>query len=524
MKALFSPYGKFSDNHLSSGITDPFLVFYSFFIAVFFIWKFGYSFNWGEHIEHLPQIYKLQDPGLFNKDYYITGIKSTFSIRFYFVYFFYLLSFILPLPALFFFFTLLCIGATALAWSKITALYTSNSLAILIAPLLILIRFIHYTIGENYIQYNQLICSSLGKALVSMAIWQFLAKKYRISALLLGIATLFHMLAGLQVFIILFFVLVLIRNKKALIEVTIPFVVVASFILVPVALDQFRHSQVDPQLYKTVYFYLRFPHHYLISKIPLLPLKNFLLLLITGGVCFWVVPAPDKRTIAYIILVILMGMLCYWLGFEVLELSVIGKFQWMKTSIWLNAFSCIFISILAGKILVYVLDAVILYRFLLPGLVILTIAFLIDILFSRAYTQTDKYKIGYYKKSDLTLVHEWIKVNTPKDALFVVPPDDNSFSCEAQRSQVIGYKAIVHSPEFMKEWYEKMNEIYGYLPLKVESVPVTKYLKQLYHSGYNLTAYKKYGIKYRLDDMSGNSLNQGNILYHKGNYTVSEIK
>jgi hypothetical protein len=60
-----------------------------------------------------------------------------------------------------------------------------------------------------------------------------------------------------------------------------------------------------------------------------------------------------------------------------------------------------------------------------------------------------------------TQTHEWIKYNTPINALFLAPPNDYSFNCEAQRSTLANYKAIVHETNYLLSWKQSMEKYYN---------------------------------------------------------------
>ena len=58
-------------------------------------------------------------------------------------------------------------------------------------------------------------------------------------------------------------------------------------------------------------------------------------------------------------------------------------------------------------------------------------------------------------------MHEWIRNNTAVDAKFIIPPNDESFLCEAQRSALVSYKPMIHQEKYQIEWLNKMTEIHG---------------------------------------------------------------
>jgi hypothetical protein len=74
------------------------------------------------------------------------------------------------------------------------------------------------------------------------------------------------------------------------------------------------------------------------------------------------------------------------------------------------------------------------------------------------------------RKSISTETHVWIKENTPVNALFLAPPNDYSFNCEAQRSTAINYKAIVHETNYLIAWKNAMEKYYEMDFTKIEKL------------------------------------------------------
>jgi len=73
-----------------------------------------------------------------------------------------------------------------------------------------------------------------------------------------------------------------------------------------------------------------------------------------------------------------------------------------------------------------------------------------------------RYMIGIYKRSSISIIHQWISQNTPKDALFISFPSDFSFQAEAKRPLIIGYKSfIIYNSEFTINWYNNFCKTYN---------------------------------------------------------------
>ena len=56
-------------------------------------------------------------------------------------------------------------------------------------------------------------------------------------------------------------------------------------------------------------------------------------------------------------------------------------------------------------------------------------------------------------------VYSWIKMNTDKESLFLIPPNIASFRLDAERAVVVDYKAFPFNDKEIKEWISRINEV-----------------------------------------------------------------
>ncbi|MGE3825953.1 MAG: hypothetical protein AB7G44_17150, partial [Bacteroidia bacterium] len=248
------------------------LLLYSFFLALLFLFYKGYTFNSWDQAECLPQVYQLLDSSLYSTDFFMQEYHKAFTVRFYFVYFIYGLSYIFSVPSVCFALTVVSLFLSIFYFIKITQHFTDSKLAMLISPVFAFFIFFNFTVGGNQIQSNSMIPGTLSAVFAIVAIHLCLKQKYNLSFLLLGIGTLFQPLVTLQVFLILVPVMFLRIKYIGLTKIMLAVVVYLVFsapMLLPVLYRQFFiHVDYDSHLYYQVLYRFRNHLHYLPSLFP----------------------------------------------------------------------------------------------------------------------------------------------------------------------------------------------------------------------------------------------------------------
>ena len=74
------------------------------------------------------------------------------------------------------------------------------------------------------------------------------------------------------------------------------------------------------------------------------------------------------------------------------------------------------------------------------------------------YAQNEKRTIE--TQTNWKKVCQWIRQNTPSDAMFITPNDQQTFKWYAQRSEVVNWKDIPQNPEAILEWKRRIDSIY----------------------------------------------------------------
>lgn len=500
---------------------------YAFFVATAFLFRRGYQFNSGDHPEHLTQVYQQLDPELYPHDYFVNASNSVFTVRNYYEKLVRFIAETIGLEWGLFILTFCCVAMVAYAMARVAEELFADRWAVLLAPILVLLVFYGSTLGGNHIMYTSFISSTMAKGVSAIALLQFVKNKHLFSGILLGFASLFQPLVGLQLFLILGGIELLFRrNWIATLRFGTPYLAVAAFILIPIFGRQFGATlEYDKELYYDILYRFRNHLHYIPSLFPVKNYIKFFGILGLGLLSYHVVKPRDKKLYLGFVSFGLLGMLVYWLGLEHLGILQIGKAQWFKTTLWMGALSSVMLAGLLGQLLS---GFVPLFKFRTPvivGAVSLGIFGLVAMTNSKYLPASyqDKYMVGNRTHSDLEKMHSWIAENTPKDITVLVSAANSGFACQAKRSMPIHYVAIIHEPFFMLPWYEDFKTIYGVSVNNLEGINARAHAVKLYQTrNYRGNAKR---IDYRLDNLKTCQFSDqlGPILHQEGDWVLTEF-
>lgn len=492
-------------------------------LAVLFILARGYTFNTDDQAEHLPQVYQMLDPDLYPYDYFVQESNRIFTVRYYYEWLIYGGALIMPVSTWCFLLMLFFTSVMTYSIQRIyETLFASNKLSWL-APLVVLVVFNSWTVGGNGIFGNGLICSLIAKSMATFGLWRFLKEDRAGSGIALGLATLFQPLVGMQMMLIQGFALLPGLRLRAIITLGISFVVVSSPMLVPLLSRQAALSGHEPQLFWDVMYRFRNHLHYLPS---LFPATHFIKSAIMLGLAVGLLRffnSKKKSLVLWMIAGITLGLMAYTISLETLGFNGVGKTQWFKTTIWIAVFGGVCVAALVA--------AVVPEKLKFPehfnrGLTVVVIAIGLFMITNSANFPwlPKRLMVGNYVKTDQEKMHEWIEKNTPKDAVFLTPPTDYGFQCQAKRSIPIGFKAIIHEPDFMLRWYRYFERIYGVGLMDVEGRPTELVAEERYYQRpYNDVDPH---IDYRLDDRSKNRFVDllGPMVHQQGDWILTEFE
>lgn len=501
---------------------------YALAVACIFLFAKGYAFNTADQAEHLPQVYQTLDPELYPGDYFVPQAQAQFTVRYYYELLALILARTIGLEWGAFLLTLLCIAVMAWAFQQMAWDIFGNRWAALLAPALVLLVFYNFTVGGNQVVYATLISSTLAKALASVALLQFLRRNHGTAGLLLGIASLFQVLVGLQLMLILSLVLLFMLRDckmKSMGLFWVAYLICALFILTPIFQQQFAaQGEFNQSLYYEVLYRFRNYHHYLPSLFPITHYFKFFGLLGLGVLSYHFTRPNDRGMYLVFAAAVLFGMVVYTAGLEIFDLQFLGKLQWFKTSIWLAAFSAMMVAGALGMMLQAIFPAEDISSKklgVLSGMVATVLLVLMTNSTWLPESISDRYMVGNRPISDLEKMHLWIAENIPKDAMILVSPSNTSFSCQAKRPMPVHFHAIIHTPKFMLPWYEDIEHVYG-VCLDDIGIENARQLATQRYTQRNYTG-NRHPIQFRLDNAETCAFlyDLGPIAHREGQWILS---
>lgn len=490
--------------------------------AVGFIFLKGYTFGISDQAEHLPQVLRLFDPSLYPNDPFVDAAMANFTVRQYYVWFMFGIGHIMPLPWAAFILTVASIALLAYSVLRIAEHQNTDRISPLLAPVLLLTMLYDCTVGLNHITYASFISSTPAKALGAFGLLCFIERKQVTAAIMCGLAALFQVLVGLQLAGILLLMLLMDRRWADAAKTALSFILCSAPMLVPVLVRQFGASglPVDKAAYYQILFDFRNPHHYLPWHFPWQHYAVF------GVLIFAILLAQKAKgkndhIIFNFTIIVVIGLLIYSALVGMDHFRGLARLQWFKTTVWITLLGSVALGGLWAPLFQKWAPLTRYARWSamaisLLGLLAITNSALIPI-----EKLQGRYMVGNYRPTDLEKLHLWVKDNTPKEAMFLIPPDNSSFAVQAQRSAYVSWQAIIHEPFFMMPWHERFKTAYG---VSVSDLGKGDPL-QLAKENYALrpSQGERLPVQYRIDDLSACRFTDslGPILHREGNWAVT---
>ncbi len=304
------------------------------------------------------------------------------------------------------------------------------------------------SVGNNEIYYNMPVSSLFAKTIGVWAIYFILTNQLYWFAICLIASCYFQPIVGLQLSILWFgsklingimtksTTNILFKSSLLFVIVTIPYYL---FLLYN---TQAPHAH-DHFLFDILEF--RIGHHFLIEYSGIFNILIYMFLF-AFGMWHW---KSNHKIIFYVYVLQGIILIIYCLATSVCHSELILKFQWLKSTIWIEWLSLISIGIWIEN-----QYSVKHYFKLLPRITIGIYCVIIIIAFFK-WSHKDA------RIEEERVLGLWAKEHTSLDALFVVPADFTYFKINSERSSWVDFKAIAHHPQYLFPWYDRIHRIYN---------------------------------------------------------------
>lgn len=469
-----------------------FVVAVALFTAALFYLRFGYEVGISDQDEFVPLIMSWMDPDLLGTDWFVQLQHESFSIRHFFAGIIAALHFVMPLN-----YSLLLVHIVTffvLVYSLVSISYSlyRNELASLAFVILSVVVTSRMNPGGNDIVHALLVPSSVSWALGLCSFAFVLQNKNGTAGWLLAAATLVHPLVGLQIGSIVVVAHVAAQRPK-LARLVIPFML-AGISMVVLFLGLGSSSAMQ----QNILTHIRAPHHYLIGytspKIWVVWISMTLIGALFGfkygniSLRGFFTFRSNSATTNVLDNHVLTG---YFFGISVAIVvlssvliglfpgSLVTKLQPLNVSVLVRVTSLLLISggVLrlfaqlshtswwndwiakwtgAGRNQKNPLGRI--SRFMTSGFLTFSVIFFwITVVWFHPFLKGTS-NSAFSDRID-SAVAQWIELETPPEALFVIPPMVTGFQYHTKRSQFVNFKAFPFSEELSKEWLRRLQLI-----------------------------------------------------------------
>ncbi|NNF02753.1 MAG: hypothetical protein HKN22_08710 [Bacteroidia bacterium] len=415
---------------------------------------FGYQFGDNDHIELLPYILKLQDPTLYQNDFFLDSMFAMIpNERHIFASVFSLFP-ASSLEWVFFIFHVFSSLILIFGLYRIAERFVSRPYLIWSAIILNLLFFHEWNFGKVEMYYSAFQASNLAKAIAVWSIFYFIDGHKWAAFILLIAVTYIQVVVGLNLAIVFTSIVVLGFRRQAFFSDLKPVIAYTVLTLPFLLLLLMNRSAASDKHYFEIMFNFRHQHHFFIYSSDKIILMLSLIML---SLVFYF---NRSKELFLFTMIITIGTCIYVLNMQFLKIEFIANFNWLKNTIWLKYLGFVgFVGLLEKYLPKFTFKPALLTLFL--GLAILTTGHLL--LNQRDKTNyTAPLEFPTRERSDSSLdICEQIINRTNNNALFIQPFNFTALKYHSQRASYVDFKAIPRSPKFAQTWYKRINEVYG---------------------------------------------------------------
>lgn len=445
-------------------------------IALAHFWRWGYAYGSGDHDEILPQALHVLDGDLFTRDWFVQSQAEGVTVRTAFVWVLRVLCLVLPLPVAVAVAHVVVLLATIDGAYRLGLTLVPDQVGAALGTFAALVLVPHWTLGHNAITYNTMVPEALGWALALPAIRLFVKGRRLRAAGLLGLAGWFQPLVGVQTAAVLGLVALweaVVGRSPRRVGQAVAFGAVFAFVAAPVFVPVLL-TPPDPAAgavarYSTfrVLAETRVPHHYLFFSFGWGSYVRFGLVAAAGLAALVALRRrgllrPARFVLRF--LIVIAGVCAFALVLtEGVPVLFVAKLQLFKLTVLATTVLALLAAAwvattLPERVRTLATRGLAMRRW---GWAAVAAGGLLTAALAAGGVGRPAAKLFplTYARSDLAEVERWVRANTPKDALFLIPPSNTTFRIHARRSVAVNFKPTPYQEGAIHVWLDRLSAV-----------------------------------------------------------------
>lgn len=490
----------------------------------------GYQLGRSNHAVYLLEPLRQADPTLLRNDWWCS---STLQYHGVFGRFSAWLMRLGALPAAFFVIYLTLVALFHLAWWRITTLLGGGRGAYLASIAAFYLSAAGFGLGMYHVfQDSALLPSNLANVAVFWALAAWIGGRAMLGGSCLGIAGALHLNYAIAA-LILWPVLigwVILGEKPRWRDLLIGSITLGALCLMSIVpalrIVLERRGALPLSEFIDLYVRIRHPHHYDPSSWHPLLWVSFLwpFPLVAWQWRGWHDHPPTRRALQLIVLLLctqavaLIGAGIWYVSETLVQMSL-----W-RLSIFPKLLACTMVGIMLVRMQALQRP---LQRRPLPGAALLALAGVLLGLFAIRGGEGVLTRFLLDDDGDYIALTHWVRDNTPRDAIFLVPPQEQSMRLHGRRAIVINYKGVPQLSAELPEWRTRLENL---LQMDLRTLPgrmdhALSALAERYRKldvAHLAAIADRYGARYAV--IEGQAANpRWHLVHARGTYRVYEI-
>lgn len=443
----------------------------SSFVFAVLVWslllvRFGYRFGTGDHVEYLPYVLYLQDHSLYANDFFVQSLSAKVPNERSIVCEF-LSLFGNHLEGICFLLQFISTVFLIIGLQKLGEVIIGN---ISVARIAILVNFFllfDRGLGNVELYSDAVQASSMSVAIIAFALYYFFKNRFIVSAVLISIASILHPVEGLTVYMVLWATLFTIiffsksENRITLTKFTGIYFLSAGIFIAILLREKLDGTSLPSETFFRIYHEFRHAHHYVFSYMPMLEkvlFVFFIAVLLYFG-------STGNRKILWFGIFSAVGTLVYIICSDTLHIPQITNLQFYKVSQW--------VKFMAVLVLVKVICNFLTKKnaftwkasFNLFLASVVAVSALLMIVFKPSFTERagifHQYGNDWKRKEDIVEISLQIDKHIRKESVFIQPFKCTELKYFGRVSSWVDWKAFVKDESKIKEWYNRVQMVYG---------------------------------------------------------------